>query len=111
MIPGMTDMMMGRRAMLGMGMGVLGLAAVARQGRGDGTAAWRWGVDYGASTDPELARGFDLLVLEPHHARPIAPLRREGSTLRWSPGRSRSWRRGWPPTGCSRAIWPGCRAS
>ncbi len=81
MIPGMTDMMMGRRAMLGMGMGVLGLAAVARQGRGDGTAAWRWGVDYGAATDPELARGFDLLVLEPHHARPIAPLRGQDSTL------------------------------
>ncbi len=81
MIPGMTDMMMGRRAMLGMGMGALGLAAVARQGRGDGAAAWRWGVDYGAATDPELARRFDLLVLEPHHARPIAPLRGQGSTL------------------------------
>ncbi len=44
-------------------------------------AALRWGVDYGAATDPVLARGCALLVLEPHHARPIAPLRGPGSTL------------------------------
>ncbi len=42
---------------------------------------WRWGVDYGAATDPVLARQCKLLVLEPHHARPIAPLRGPGSTL------------------------------
>lgn len=75
------DMTMGRRAMLGLGMGALGLAVAARQPYGDASAAWRWGVDYGAATDPALARQFDLLVLEPHHARPIAPLRGEGSKL------------------------------
>ncbi|MDD1450219.1 endo alpha-1,4 polygalactosaminidase [Sphingomonas sp. H160509] len=43
--------------------------------------ALRWGVDYGAATDPVLARMCALLVLEPHHARPIAPLRGPGSVL------------------------------
>ena len=43
--------------------------------------AVRWGVDYGAATDPVLARACALLVLEPHHARPIAPLRGPGSIL------------------------------
>lgn len=42
---------------------------------------WRWGVDYGAATKPAIARQFDLLVLEPDHARPIAPLRGPGSLL------------------------------
>ena len=42
---------------------------------------WRWGIDYGAATDPAVARGYDLLVLEPDHARPIAPLRGPGSRL------------------------------
>ena len=46
-----------------------------------GNAAPRWGVDYGATTDPVLARMCALLVLEPHHARPIAPLRGPGSIL------------------------------
>jgi len=44
-------------------------------------APWRWGVDYGPATDPVLARGYDLLVLEPSHARPIEPLRRPGARL------------------------------
>ena len=44
-------------------------------------AALRWGVDYGAATDPALARTCALLVLEPHHARPIAPFRGPGSIL------------------------------
>lgn len=44
-------------------------------------AALRWGVDYGAATDPVLARACTLLVLEPHHARSIAPLRGPGSIL------------------------------
>ena len=44
-------------------------------------AALRWGVDYGATTDPVLAKRCALLVLEPHHARPIAPLRGPGSVL------------------------------
>lgn len=34
-----------------------------------------WGVDYGANTSPPVARAFELLVLEPDHDRPIAPLR------------------------------------
>lgn len=44
-------------------------------------AVWRWGVDYGAKTDPVTARTFDLLVLEPAHARPIAPLRGPNAQL------------------------------
>lgn len=74
--------MMGRRTLLAMGAGVLGTALFQRDGGGDATdRRWRWGVDYGAATDPVLARQFDLLVLEPHHARPIAPLRGPGSKL------------------------------
>lgn len=42
---------------------------------------WRWGIDYSAATDPTVARGYDLLVLEPDHARPIGPLRGPGSRL------------------------------
>lgn len=42
---------------------------------------WRWGIDYGSDTNPELARRYDLLVLEPDHARPIAPLRGAHSIL------------------------------
>ena len=41
----------------------------------------RWGVDYGPDTDARLARQCRLLVLEPHHPRPIAPLRAPGATL------------------------------
>jgi polysaccharide biosynthesis protein PelA len=37
--------------------------------------ALTWGIDYGADTDPAVARTYDLLVLEPDHVRPIAPLR------------------------------------
>lgn len=66
--------MIGRRRMLGLGVGAFGLVAATRKGM-EGTGDWRWGVDYGASTDPALARRYDLLVLEPHHPRPIAPLR------------------------------------
>ncbi|GAA3717978.1 hypothetical protein GCM10022268_28010 [Sphingomonas cynarae] len=40
---------------------------------------WRWAVDYGARTDPAHARQYDLLVLEPDHARLLAPLRRPGA--------------------------------
>ncbi|WP_294339825.1 endo alpha-1,4 polygalactosaminidase [uncultured Sphingomonas sp.] len=43
--------------------------------------ALHWGVDYSATTDPTVARQFDLLVLEPHHPRPIAPLRGPGANL------------------------------
>jgi polysaccharide biosynthesis protein PelA len=44
-------------------------------------SALTWGIDYGADTDPAIARSYDLLVLEPDHARPIAPLRGPKSQL------------------------------
>lgn len=70
-----------RRALL-MGGGAVGLMlTLGAQGRPARRAAPHWGVDYGAATDPVLARGCKWLVLEPHHARPIAPLRGPGSTL------------------------------
>ena len=79
---------MARRTILQrvLAMGAIGLTIGARS-RSDATVkppakgAVRWGVDYGAATDPVLARACALLVLEPHHARPIAPLRGPGSTL------------------------------
>lgn len=66
-----------RRTLLA-GLGALSLPApaAARQ-----ASIWRWGVDYGVATDAALARGYDLLVLEPDHARPIEPLRGPGSRL------------------------------
>ena len=42
---------------------------------------WDWAVDYGPASDPVVARRYRLLVLEPHHPRPIAPLRGPGSSL------------------------------
>ena len=78
---------------LGLGLGrrrLLALGAVAltlgfrTPGKGEEprpVRGWRWAVDYGPATDPVLARACDLLVLEPHHARPIAPLRGKGSIL------------------------------
>ncbi len=70
-----------RRALL-MGTGAVGLMlTLGAQGRPARRAAPHWGVDYGAATDPALARDCTLLVLEPLHARPIAPLRGPGSTL------------------------------
>ncbi|MCU6454548.1 endo alpha-1,4 polygalactosaminidase [Sphingomonas sp. A2-49] len=63
---------------LGLALGVRApLAAETRPSDAD----WRWAVDYGPSTDPALARACRLLVLEPHHPRPIAPLRGPGATL------------------------------
>jgi hypothetical protein len=55
--------------------------AEAKPGTAEPTDDWRWAVDYGPSTDPALARRYRLLVLEPHHPRPIAPLRGPGSIL------------------------------
>ena len=80
-------------------------------------AALRWGVDYGAATDPVLARACALLVLEPHHARPIAPLRGPGSILLgyFSLGeveRSRPYFAGLEKAGALRAAnpnWPDAR--
>lgn len=66
-------------------LGALGLALGVRTPlaaeTGASDAGWRWGVDYGPSTDPMLARACRLLVLEPHHPRPIAPLRGPGAML------------------------------
>lgn len=76
---------MDRRRLMTLGAGALSLAlgprATAHGGRGGGPRGLAWGVDYSAKTDPALARRFDLLVLEPHHDRPIAPLRGPGATL------------------------------
>ncbi len=79
---------MARRTILQrvLAMGAIGLTIGARS-RSQATpkpspdTALRWGIDYGATTDPALARACALLVLEPHHARPIAPLRGPGSIL------------------------------
>ncbi len=67
----------GRRRLLALGtLGLtLGFRAVPDE------KPWCWGVDYGAATDPVLARACALLVLEPHHPRPIAPLRGLRSSL------------------------------
>lgn len=62
-----------------------GLAATVVASRGLAVPAqalpWRWAVDYGADTDPAVARQFDLLVLEPDHARAVAPLRGPSSVV------------------------------
>lgn len=44
-------------------------------------AKFAWGIDYGPKTEPSVARDFDLLVLEPDHPRPIAPLRGPNARL------------------------------
>ncbi len=79
---------MARRTILQrvLAMGAIGLTIGARS-RSQATpkpspdTVLRWGIDYGATTDPVLARACALLVLEPHPARPIAPLRGPGSIL------------------------------
>jgi uncharacterized protein (TIGR01370 family) len=67
---------------MALGAGALGLS-VGMRGLAGGTPAdpMRWAVDYGPASDPVLARQYRLLVLEPHHPRPIAPLRGVGSRL------------------------------
>ncbi len=76
---------MNRRWMIEMGATALGLAFAPRVAATATMAAApravHWGVDYSATTDPTVARQFDLLVLEPHHPRPIAPLRGPGASL------------------------------
>jgi len=77
----------GRRRI--MALGAIGLtlglkaprSAAAKRKALPADGAWNWAVDYGPSSDPAIARGYRLLVLEPHHARPIAPLRGPGSIL------------------------------
>ncbi|WP_277280499.1 endo alpha-1,4 polygalactosaminidase [Novosphingobium cyanobacteriorum] len=54
----------------------LALAANGRTARSlAAEGSLRWGIDYGATTNPEIACKFDLLVLDPDHSRPIEPLR------------------------------------
>lgn len=62
--------------------GVSMLAAALGAGRaGADVRPWRWAVDYGAYSNPALARRYQLLVLEPDHDRPIAPLRGPDAVL------------------------------
>lgn len=70
---------MNRRHLLAVG--AAGLTLGFRAPPDDPRRDDRWGIDYGPATDPLLARACRLLVLEPHHARPIAPLRGPGATL------------------------------
>ena len=60
---------------------MLGLRRVPAAAALTAGADWRWGIDYGPATTPAVGRTYRLLVLEPHHPRPIAPLRGPGSTL------------------------------
>lgn len=71
----------GRRRLLALGAAGLTLGFRGPQRRAGEDDGWRWGVDYGPATDPRIARTYQLLVLEPHHPRPIAPLRGPGSRL------------------------------
>ncbi|MFC3174630.1 endo alpha-1,4 polygalactosaminidase [Novosphingobium bradum] len=73
----MTPFPLGRRELLA-GLVATGLVARAAPAA---TGPWRWAIDYGPATNPDLARTFDLLVLEPAHPRPIAPLRGASAVL------------------------------
>ncbi|KQM81754.1 hypothetical protein ASE67_16135 [Sphingomonas sp. Leaf23] len=74
--------MIGRRRLMGLGAGTMALTlALRRRADGSPPPRTRWAVDYGAASVPAIARTYDLLVLEPHHARPIAPLRGPGARL------------------------------
>ncbi|WP_375195411.1 endo alpha-1,4 polygalactosaminidase [Sphingobium sp.] len=61
-----------RRDLFALSVMVFGLSARALPDRGRSGA---WALDYGGTTDPALARTFDLLILEPDFPRPIQPLR------------------------------------
>lgn len=69
---------LGRRELIAWG---LSLPLLARPAAIAASSSLNWGIDYGPRTDPETARSYDLLVLEPDHPRPIAPLRGPGSRL------------------------------
>jgi polysaccharide biosynthesis protein PelA len=69
---------LGRRELIALG---LALPFLTRRKAQAAASSLAWGIDYGPRTDPELARGYSLLVLEPDHARPIAPLRGPSSRL------------------------------
>lgn len=65
-----------RRTLIASGAAMVAAGMGGRAAKADGgTKPWRWAVDYGAHSDPALARDYQLLVLEPDHDRPIAPLR------------------------------------
>lgn len=65
-----------RRTLIASGAAMVAAGMGGRAAKADGGPKhWRWAVDYGAHSDPVLARDYQLLVLEPDHDRPIAPLR------------------------------------
>lgn len=74
----MTAAWIGRRDLLALGATMFALSARTIAGA-ERTVGW--GVDYGTATDPAVARSYELLVLEPDHPRPIAPLRGPASRL------------------------------
>lgn len=66
--------------------GVVGLGALLLAGRLSSSRIERrpikkWAIDYSADTPPQLAHMYDLLVLEPDHARSIEPLRTPSNIL------------------------------
>ena len=74
----MTGGGLGRRELIALG---LALPFMTKRKAQAAPSSLAWGIDYGPRTDPELARSYGLLVLEPDHARPIAPLRGPSSRL------------------------------
>ena len=76
--PSMKCLGIGRRELLALG---LSLPVLARRPALAAPSSLSWGVDYSAGTDPAVARNFRLLVLEPDHLRPIAPLRGPSARL------------------------------
>lgn len=73
----MTRFQLARRDLLSAAL----LLLPATAAKASATTKLVWGIDYGPATAPAVARTFDLLVLEPDHPRPIAPLRGPKSVL------------------------------
>ena len=73
----MTFLAFPRRDLFALSFLVFGLSARALPE----PAMQLWGIDYSGSTDPALARRYNLLVLEPDFARPLAPLRGKGAKI------------------------------
>jgi uncharacterized protein (TIGR01370 family) len=67
-----------RRELIGLGLAALLVQPNAAAAE---TIPLAWAVDYGAHTDPVLARSYGLLVLEPDHPRDIASLRGPGAKM------------------------------
>lgn len=63
------------------GLGALLLASRLSSSKIERKPVKKWAVDYSANTPPQLAQMYDLLVLEPDHARSIEPLRNTSSIL------------------------------